>query len=177
MSYGGEAADLCQPEGAAADYTPSDVGYAVQRIWSNQLAADSHDPCAPDLAGLPFFNSAPVLDETVTFSSALTGTVTTKGVTIPLGTSQTIEVDLFSDAPTSGPWTVTAADLLSREYSSYGIEPSMSFQWDTTQGANGDKLHLTITVTAASAFGGAHAFVITSTLGSRSYQWPGIVVE
>ena len=177
LSSGGEAADLCQPEGAAADYTPNDIGYAVQRIWSNALAAASHDPCAPDLAGQPFFDSAPVLDETVTFSSELTGTITTKGVTIALGTSATIEVDLFSDAATSGPWTVTADDLLSRDYSSYGIEPSLSFQWDRTQGSNGEKLHLTISVTGPSIVGGAHAFVVTSTLGNRSYQWPGIVVE
>jgi hypothetical protein len=177
LASGGEIGDVCQPEGAAADYVPKDVGYDVQRLWSNRLAAASHDPCAPDLAGLPFFDSAPVLDETVTFTSALTGTITTKGVTIPVGTSRTIEVDLFSDAATSGPWTVSADDLLSRQYSSYGIVPTLSFTWDQTQGSNGAKLHLTISVTGTSAFGGAHAFVVTSTLGSRSYQWPGVVVE
>jgi hypothetical protein len=177
LSSGGEAGDLCQPEGAAADYAPSDVGFAVQRIWSNRLAAASHDPCAPDPAGLPFFDSAPALDETVTFTSALTGTITTKGITIPVGQSRTIEVDLFSDAATSGPWTVAAADLLSSEYSGYGIEPTLAFQWDRTQGSNGDKLHLTISVTAPSILGVEHAFVITSTLGNRSFQWPGTVVE
>ena len=40
-------------------------------------------------------------------------TVMTKGVTIPVGNSKTIEVDLFSDADTGGPWTVAADDLLS----------------------------------------------------------------
>jgi hypothetical protein len=174
---GGEAADLCQPERPDAIYTPSDVSHAVQRTWSNKLAAASHDPCAPDLPGMPFFDSAPVLDETVTFTSSLTGKITTKGVTIPVGQSRTIEVDLFSDAATSGPWTVTADDLLNKYYGSYGLTKTLSFQWDRTQGTNGEKLHLTITVTGASFLGGAHAFVITSTLGSRNYQWPGIVVE
>jgi hypothetical protein len=177
LSSGGEIGDLCQPEGAAAFYTPSDIGHTVQRIWSNLLAAASHDPCSPDPAGAAFFASAPVLNETVTFTSSLTGTITTKGVTIARGASATIEVDLFSDAPTAGPWTVAAADLLSQKYSSYGIVPTLSFQWDRTQGINGDKLHLTVTVTGASAFGGAHAFVVTSSLGGRSFQWPGIVVE
>jgi hypothetical protein len=177
LSSGGEAGDLCQPERPEAIYTPSDVGYAVQRTWSNKLAAASHDPCAADLAGLPFFDSAPVLDQTVTFTSAITGTITTKGVTIPVGASRTIEVDLFSDSATGGPWTVTADDLLNRAYSSYGLAKTLSFQWDRTQGTNGEKLHLTITVTGASIIGGAHAFVITSTLGGRQYQWPGVVVE
>ena len=177
LSSGGEAGDLCQPERSQAIYTPSDVGNAVQRTWSNKLASASHDPCAPDPAGLPFFDSAPVLDQTVTFMSAITGTITTKGVTIRVGESRTIEVDLFSDGATSGPWTVTADDLLNRDYSSYGLAKTLSFQWDRTQGTNGEKLHLTITVTGASIIGGTHAFVITSTLGSRSYQWPGLVVE
>jgi len=177
LGMGGEAGDLCQPEGPSAYFTPPDVGNAVQRTWSNQLAAASHDPCAPDIAGQPFFESAPVLDETVAFTSALTGQITTKGVTIPHGQSRTIEVDLFSDAATGGPWTVAADDLLSKLYGSYGVTKSLSFVWDRTQGTNGDKLHLTITVTGASILGGAHAFVVTSTLGARSYAWPGIVVE
>jgi hypothetical protein len=177
LGMGGEAGDLCQPEGAAAYFTPPDVGNFVQRTWSNQLAAASHDPCAPDLVGLPFFQSAPVLDETVTFSSGLTADVTTKGVTIPMGQSRTIEVDLFSDAPTGGPWTVTADDLVSKLFGRYGVAKSLSFAWDRTQGTNGEKLHLTITVTAASILGGAHAFVVTSTLGDRTYEWPGMVVE
>jgi hypothetical protein len=126
---------------------------------------------------LPFFTSAPVLDEAVTITSPLIGTVVTKGITIPVGTSKTIEVDLFSDAATGGPWTVAADDLLAREYGAYGLTNTLSFAWDRTQGTNGEKLHLTITVTGASILGGAHAFEITSTLGSRSYVWPGVVVE
>ena len=177
LSYGGEAGDLCQPEEPAAYITPPDVGYRVQRTWSNALAAGSHDPCAPLLAGQPFFDSAPVLGETVTFTSLLTGSITTHGVTIPVGKSKTIDVELFSDAPTSGPWTVTADDLLSKYYGKYGFTPSLSFQWDRTQGVNGETLHLTITVTTASILGGAHGFVITSTLGDRSYRWPGLIVE
>jgi hypothetical protein len=174
---GGEAGDLCEPEGSDVYVTPSDLGFEVQRTWSNMLASASHDPCAPDLTATPFFDSAPVLDETVTFTSTLTGTVTSKGVTIPLGQSKTIEVDLFSDADTNGPWTVSASDLLSTYYGSYGLESTMSFAWDRTQGVNGEKLHLTITVTSASVVANAHAFMITSTQGARQTVWPGLVVE
>jgi hypothetical protein len=176
VSFGGEAADLCQPERPEAITMLPGVSNAVQRTWSNALAAASHDPCAPDLAGLPFFDSAPVLDETVTFTSALTGMITTKGVTIPMGQSRAVEVDLFSDGPTSGPWTVTAEDLLAKLFPTYAT-PTLTFQWDRTQGVNGEKLHLTITVTGASLIGTAHAFVITSTLGTRHFEWPGVVVE
>ena len=173
---GGEAGDLCEPESPAVYYTPSDIGHQVQRTWSNLQAQGSHDPCAPDIAGA-FFDAAPVLTETVTFSSSITGTITTQGITIPVGQSKTIEVDLFSDGDPGGPWTVAAADVLYTYYGSYGIPKSLSFAWDRTQGLNGEKLHLTVTVTSASVIAGAHAFMITSSNGSRQAVWPGLVVE
>ncbi|HEY8041680.1 MAG TPA: hypothetical protein VIF15_17865 [Polyangiaceae bacterium] len=173
---GGEAGDLCEPEGSPIYVTPPDVGNAVQRTWSNVLAQGSHDPCTPAIAGA-FFDSAPVLPDTVTFTSSITGTITTRGTTIPVGQSKTIEVDLFSDGDTGGPWTVSADDVLSHYYGSYGLAKSMSFAWDRTQGVNGEKLHLTITVTSASVIGGGHAFMITSTKGGRQTVWPGMIVE
>ena len=173
---GGEVGDMCEPEGSGVNITPSDLHEYVQRTWSNASAQGSHDPCVPIPSGA-FFDSAPVLDETVTFDSAFTGSVTTKGVTIPQGQSKTIEVDLFSDGDTGGPWTVSAYDVLSTYYGSYGLQSSLDFSWDRTSGQNGEKLHLTITVTGASPVGGAHAFMIVSTLGSRTSVWPGLVVE
>jgi hypothetical protein len=173
---GGEAGDLCEPESPAVYITPSDIGYTVQRTWSNLQAQGSHDPCAPDIAGA-FFDAAPVLTETVTFSSSITGTITSQGITIPVGQSKTIEVDLFSDGDPGGPWTVTADDVLYKYYGSYGIPQSLSFAWDRTQGLNGEKLHLTVTVTSASIIAGAHAFEITSSNGTRQAVWPGLVVE
>jgi hypothetical protein len=103
--------------------------------------------------------------------------VTTKGITIAQGESKTIEVDLFSDGDTGGPWTVMADDVLSTMYGSYGLKPSMTFAWDRTAGENGEKLHLTITVTGSSLVTGVHAFMITSYLHGRQAVWPGIVVE
>jgi hypothetical protein len=174
---GGEAGDLCEPEAPAVYYTPSDLGYEVQRTWSNLSAAASHDPCVPATTGSAFFDSAPVLPDTVTFTSPITPNITTQGITIPVGQSKTIEVDLFSDGATTGPWTVTAADVLSTYYGSYGIPASLSFAWDRTSGVNGEKLHLTITVTQASIVGNGHAFMITSTLNGRVAVWPGMIVD
>jgi hypothetical protein len=174
---GGEAADLCEPEAPDVYITPMDLGFTVQRTWSNAAAMGSHDPCVPELQGQPFFDSAPVLNEMVTFSSSLTGSIDSLGVTIPVNGSKTIEVDLFSDGDTGGPWTVQADDVLYKYYGSYGVPQSLSFQWDRTQGVNGEKLHLTITVTQASIVGNGHAFMITSTLGTRVSVWPGLIVE
>ena len=177
LLLGGEAGDLCEPEGADVYTVPADLGYTVQRTWSNVASTASHDPCIPNLSGA-FFDSAPVLPDSVTVTSPLiTGTVITKGITIPVGQSKTIEVDLFSDGDTNGPWTVAATDALYARFGGYGIPNTLSFQWDRMQGVNGEKLHLTITVTQTSIVGNGHEFVITSTQGSRTASWPGLVVE
>jgi hypothetical protein len=170
---GGEAGDLCVPEGKDVLVTPPDIGNVVQRTWSNLSAQGSHDPCVPAISGA-FFDSAPVLPETVTFTSSLVGNLTTQGVTIPVGQSKTLEVDLFSDGDTGGPWQVAADDVL---HAFYGLGSSMKFSWDRAKGVNGEKLHLTITVTARSIIGNGHAFMITSTLGTRTSVWAGAVVE
>jgi hypothetical protein len=173
---GGEAGDQCEPEGNAIYVTPTDIGYGVQRTWSNASAKGSHDPCVPGISGA-FFDAAPVLTETVTFTSSFIGNVTSKGVTIPVGQSKTIEVDLFSDGDTGGPWQVTADDVLAKYYGSYGLTATLSFAWDRQQGQNGEKLHLTVTVTGTSIVGNGHAFMITSSKGGRQAVWPGLVVE
>jgi hypothetical protein len=165
---GGEVGDLCAWN-PASFYVPSDLKATVQKTWSNAMAAAGHDPCAPDATGAVYFNSAPVFPETITLQ--LNQTVTTRGITIPVGQKKTIEVDLFSDAPTNGPWTVSAFDVVAR---ARGSSSSMKFSWDRSSGVNGEKLHLTIEVTGASSFGGG-VFAIESTLGSRASAWLGLV--
>ena len=176
VSGGGtESGDLCVPEADAFQKIP-DLGFTVQRTWSNAAAKLGHDPCVPATKD-PYFQSAPVLSQAVTFTlpASFGGSdVATKGVTIPVGQSKTIEVDLFSDAATSGPWTVSAEDSLAK----LGAGTTLDFAWDRTKGLNGEKLHLTITVKGESTFvPGAHPFTITSTLGGKQASWPGLVVD
>jgi hypothetical protein len=175
--FGGtESGDLCVPE-KDAFIKLADPGFTVQRTWSNKLAKAGHDPCAPTIPGNVYFNSAPVVNDPVTLNLPQNfggGAVPTKGVKIAVGQKKTIEVDLYSDAATSGPWTVNAVDALAN----FGGGSTMKFEWDRNKGVNGEKLHLTIEVTGASqAVPGAHPFVITSTLGNREMQWPALVVE
>ncbi len=175
LAGGTESADLCA-QNRDAFYKDSELGFMAQRSWSNVAAKASHDPCVP-AANPVYFNSAPVLSEDVLFTlppSYGGSTVPTKGVKIPVGTSKTIEVDLFSDGPTSGPWTVSAADALVL----LGGNDTLDFAWDRTQGLNGEKLHLTITVKAKSTIvPGGHPFILKSTLNGRTLTWPGLVVD
>jgi len=162
---GGEIGDMCA-QFPDSFYVPPDFDFEVQRFWSNQSAKAGHDPCQPS-TGSAYFNTMPVFTDSVTTR----GNTVTKGIMTPVGTPKTIELDLFSDAPTSGPWTVSAT-----AYARSGTAP-VTISFDTNQGQNGDKIHMTVTATGA--FSGTTtktvSLLITSTLGVRQKQWIGIL--
>ncbi len=173
---GSESGDMCAQDPGAFFKSP-ELGVVVQRTWSNALAKVGHDPCAPNLPNQVYFNAGPVMNDDVTLDvSALgAGIVNTKGTSIAVGKSKTIELDLFSDGPTSGPWTVSAIDMLA-QYTKQ--PPTLDFKFDRNTGVNGEKLHLTITVkSAATLVTGAHPFLLTSKLGTHVNTWPALVTE
>jgi hypothetical protein len=157
---GAEVADMCDLE--PSSFQPIVGSYFAQRSWSNASALAGHDPCVPVLAQ-PYFAAAPLLTakQDITFQSQV---MTTNGVEIPVGQTKTIEVQLFSDAPTSD-WNVDAIDVK---------DPSgFTFSWDRQTGNNGDTLHLTITRTLASS----SEFAITSTQAATTNLWFGFVAD
>lgn len=157
---GGEIADMCEYN-ADANYTPSASTYMVQRTWSNAAAKAGKNPCVPVPNSGPFFDSVPVLTDKVTLNYGTA--VTTTGVRIPVGSSKTIDVQLFSEAPTAGPWTVTAYDL-----NGYlGQTANTTVSLDNTHGSNGDVLHLTIKVLSKDPNTGGEGFVLVSDLNGQ----------
>jgi hypothetical protein len=146
----------------ACVYEPAAMldGGAYWRSWSNSAMAAYHDPCVPYPDSQPYFAAAPTLPDTVTLLGAAT-----KAVKIPVGQSKTIEVQLFSDGPTSGPWTVSIANPTPS-----AKNPTASF--DRTTGTNGEKLHLTLTANSATP----QPFIVVSALGGRKTYWAGLVV-
>lgn len=161
---GGEVGDMCaQFPNAFTKF--AGFNYTVQRIWSNLQATAGNDPCQPALPGEVYFNSSLVLTDDVTMNVGGQMLVA-KGVNIPLGQSKTIPVELFSNAPTTGPWTVTAQNATSTQY--------LAFSFDKTSGVNGDVLNLTITVNSAPtrAF---ESFLVKSALNGQDNFWIGVV--
>lgn len=171
---GAENGDLCaqRPD---AFFKPAGFDFTVQSCWSNAAAKLGGDPCAPKAKGV-YFNAAPAQPDKVTLDlSALGGgSVRTKGILIPAGGSVTIEVDLFSDGDTKGPWKVDAIDAIARFT---GGKPSLDFKWDRQSGQNGEKLCLTLSILSSSPFGKAHPFILTSTKGGVQQTWPALASE
>jgi hypothetical protein len=162
---GGEVGDLCaQFPGAFTKFAGLD--YTVQRIWSNKSAKAGRDPCQPEMPGEVYFNASPVMTDDVAVN--IGGVITmVKGVEIPLGQSKTIEVELFSEAATSGAWTVTAEN-------SPPQSQNLGFSLDQGTGQNGDKLMLTITVNMAGKRG-SETFILKSSLDGQDNLWIGVV--
>ncbi len=162
---GGEIGDMCA-QNANAFFKPTGFDYTVQRIWSNASAMANHDPCVP-AAGTAYFNSAPNLTDTVALPF---GGSTTQGVKILAGDTGTIEIDLFSDSATTGPWTVMAVE----PQTGAGTAATLDLSLDRSTGVNGEKLHLTIKTLTANSYG-LSAFLLVSTLGAETVYWPGLV--
>lgn len=152
---GGEVGDMCEYLDTADQQLVGN--YYAQRIWSNSAAAAGHDPCVPAPAQ-PFLGAYPVLAGSAQLPSILGGgSVTTPSVSVPVGTSKTIEVDLFTDQP-SDDYLVNAYDVASQLE---GSPAELSFAWEKEFGKNGDKLHLTITRQASGQFGGSEILLVT----------------
>ena len=169
---GGEVGDMCEYVASAAQRLVGN--YAVQRTWSNASAAAGHDPCVPVMPG-PYMSASPVLPDTGMIDlDDGTGPHPTKAIQIPVGSSKTIEVDLFSDAQAND-WTVKAVDASQLT----GGSGELSFTWDTTPatGHNGNKRMLTITHTAM-GMGGGSEFVLSSRVNNHSVSlWWGMVAN
>jgi hypothetical protein len=163
---GGETGDLCA-QFPGVFVKSAELGYTVQRTWSNVSAQAGHDPCVPQPASEVYFNTVPVLSDAV----AVGGLGTLRGVNIPVGSSKTVELDLFSDGDTGGPWDVQVEDFLAL---TMGGTATMGFSLDQSSGQNGDKLHLTIDVLKKNQYG-AGIFVIISSIGQQRTLWLGLV--
>jgi hypothetical protein len=165
VNAGQELTDLCTQ---IPNHFVKEGGYTVQRSWSNAAMQAGHDPCVPNLTGSVYYQSEPVGAESLSVPAA------TKGWRILPGTNRTIELDLYSDGPTAGPWDVFAFDQLAL---TRGTADHLSFQLDRAGGASGDKLHLTISVGGLQNFDNIEVFAVASRRAGDAQPnlWYGLV--
>jgi hypothetical protein len=167
---GGEVSDMCE-NNADAYFKPAGAKYTIERSWSNAAAAAGTNPCVPLPNTDPYFNSVPVLGDAIALQYNGAPWKTT-GVKIPVGQTKSVDVQLFSDAPTAGPWTVSAYDLA--DYLGTG-KANLTLSLDQSTGKSGDVLHLSITVVSVDPTLGAEGFVLVSDLGGQQNIFIGAV--
>jgi hypothetical protein len=140
--------------------------YLLSRGWSNKAAAAGNlDPCQPALPDQPFIGAAPIMPETITVTGS-NGPATGPGITIAVGQSKTVDVQVWSTGPTA-PFKIAAKQ--------HTGDTTLAFAWDKTMAVNGDVLKLTITVNKAGQ-GKVEAFVVTADInGEATPIWAGVV--
>jgi len=165
---GAELSDLC----TAIDYTPlkpADLGYVVQRQWSNKLSAQGHHPCAPQKAG-EYFVAFPEQPDKVDIPFSATEVVHASAIKVKPGAQRVIEVTLYSDTPGPEPWDV-AVQAYDR-FAQPGAPPQFDYELDASEGKAGDVVKLKITASKSAEIG---TFVLTSRRGQTVHVWPGLV--
>ena len=184
---GGEVGDMCAQFSGAFTQFP-ELDYMVQRTWSNKAALAGHDPCVPRSRARS--TSTPCPSSTTSSFSIQGQSVTLKAVQIPVGQSKTIDLDLYSNASTGGPFSVHVDDgqVLT------GGSPLLSFSVGNTptipcpQGAptgsvcvgglNGQKIPLTITVMSAGQQNAELFWIVSEMPGNMNENlWVGLVTN
>ncbi|HEY6040122.1 MAG TPA: hypothetical protein VIV58_37825 [Kofleriaceae bacterium] len=171
MGYtpGAETGDYCEYVDTA--YLRLE-GYEVQRTWSNKASLAGKDPCVPAPKQTAYIAAVPMFTDQTSINSVYTGAkLMTRGASVAVGQSTTLEIQLISDRPTD-PFTVSAIDVSNGE---------LGFAWDATTGKNGDVLHLTVTRKKAGQLPGSE-FMLQTNAGTgatmakaASSQWWGYV--
>ncbi len=164
LVVGNELADMCDLV-STSWYAPGDVGYTVQRSWSNNSAKANHDPCLPIPAGQgSYFVSIPDAPDTVNYGTG-SSALHMPGILVQKGQPRTVDVYFVSDGPVSGDWTI---DEIDQTLDGGGTALQVAF--DRTTGQNGNKVHATITAMRVPSDGVAF-FKVRSTLGSEKHAW------
>ena len=167
-----EIGDICENLSDAVFSGPSDLPYALQRVWSNSSAAAGHSPCIPQSTE-PYFNITPVNQEMMDVLVGVAQTpATALGYRVPVGATKTFDVSYYSDAPT-GLWYLTAVE-------GDGVTPPSSshvtLKVGNGTGANGDTD--TVSVTVDSPPDGGDALLVTlvsSAQGHTTHYFPVLV--
>jgi hypothetical protein len=174
----GELGDMCSfvPDPYIHPSDPALSSFLVQRMWSNKAAAAGDDPCVPATGETVYFNTVPETTEVTFVDQGMS--YQTFGTAIPVGNTGTITLDLSSNGPTGGPWTVYPLD--------YGAAFNNPTVLDISivgagTGTNGQKVTLQVKPLSAgtAALFGMEPYFLYSTnqAGNVITFWTGVVVN
>jgi len=160
---GGEVADLCENETPDL-ITPADIGYPVQRIWSNAAANAGTSPCVPVPPGELFFIAVPSLPSQVSVSRD-GKTFLVPALTATLGATANVSVSLHSENNGVPSWVVGALEFHS---DSTSLPPPMSLVGQTGQ-------NVRLTVVPNQVASGLFPLIIASASQNAVHFWIGAI--
>ncbi len=171
---GGECGDMC--EGLSNADWP-DNGYTFQRIWSNQAAAQSMQPCQPSPSPNPYFAVA-----LRTPSIQVNGHVSAGYLVAKRGQDTVGIADVFSQAPLTHDFLLYAGKnkgAATKTPSDLDIpDDNITISFSKNQAHNGNGVFVTFTVPTSAVPGDVRVVlraVYTDPSGSDYNDWPVIV--
>lgn len=182
-----ENGDICEFY-ADSFYKNTDLGYQVQRTWSNASIAGGHAPCVPT-DGKVYFNVTPLGLSPVSFRSpgGGGGTLSAPGVNIKVGDTGSFQVGYYSDGPMDADWDLKAAEGNGIPGTSLTGGPGAAFAngnlditVDNPHGRNGNKATITVKLRGKDPQLGANLVTMISTSSSRpgiKHYWPVLVTS
>ncbi len=158
--FADELADACQSWADSYYQEAAPFPYWVQRSWSNANVAAGHDPCVPvppgPYEGLTLFPSEETTTSVNLTSIGLSNEMT-RAFVAKVGETVTFHVGFYSDAKTSGPWTIAydfpATTALYDESGNPLGNGAATVSIDRTSGVNGEKALVSVTPTTAGPLG------------------------
>jgi hypothetical protein len=172
QSENGDACEFYRDSDATIGET--DVNFTVQRQWSNKSAMAGHNPCVPAAKGEVYFNVTPLALEDIDADlSALAGDAKgtdiqpTKGFKVKVGATRQIPLGFYSDAAMAG-WTIKAiAGGIAGGHSSAS---SLDLTLDVTDGQNGNKAYLSVTVNTAGKTNTELVTIVSTHAGTQHFM-------
>jgi hypothetical protein len=131
----------------------------------------------------PYFNVTPLELQAVNVAnpqgpggSSSSANFPSKGYKALAGASVTFPVGFYSDAATSGPWTITATAgnpiTGSQDPLAQYNKSTATVSIDKTSGQNGEKAYVTVKVTTSGSLFKGEMITVTSSLGGVSHYMP-----
>lgn len=163
---GAEVADLCENE-QPVFATPGDIGYPVQRIWSNAGAKAGTGPCVPVPAGEIFFQAVADMSDHASYTSPSKQTISVPVMKAGIGLDASARLSFR--AGLGAPTRLAAAAFEIDDATSLGLENPL---W--VKGAPGHTVTAQVAVSSNSAPGVLPLLVgATDSTGLVLHLWVG----
>jgi hypothetical protein len=171
----GELGDLCTFLDRE-NLNPPEIGFEVQRQWSNKLSLAGKYPCAPAKT-VPYLQAIPTAEDlaVVPAGSQFAKTINTKAIRVPPGGERTVDVLVYSDQP--GTQSVPMRVMSYQQFygSMGGTKSGFVFTLDQSYGNTGETV--TVTISAPKTAASDIMMMLAYTSQTTVNYWPVLVVN